>query len=324
MLNRTKQIFRKIERGNTLNILVSPTHETYETGMCKTNHNFYSFCYQGFKTWNTKFRPVPNNYTILNGNDFSQIPNDLDIDVVISANKFGQHQILSQIARQLNVPLINVEHTASHFGPNMLRKIHNMKSDLDIFISNWSVNNWQHHGKAVVIHHGVDTETFIDTKSIRENKILTIANDYINRDYCLNYSQLLRVTSGLPLSIYGDTKGLSEPARSVEHLVELYNTHRIFINTANLSPIPSVMLEAAACGCAIASVRACAVEEYLTHGHDCLLSDNDEQLRMNIEILMNNEEIAKRLGENARKTIETKFNIKQFTDNWNKALWSVL
>lgn len=326
MLNKTKQIYRSIERGDKLNILVSPTHESYETGLCKTNHNFYSFCYQGFKTWNKKFRPVPDNYTILNGNDFNQIPPDLDIDVVISSNKFGQYQVLSQVARILNVPLINIEHTASHFGPNMLRKIHSMKADLNVFISDWSVKNWRHpeSEKFVVIHHGIDSDTFLDKKLNRENKILTIANDYINRDYCLNYSQLLRVTNGLPLSIYGDTKGLSEPAKSVDHLVELYNSHRIFINTANLSPIPSVMLEAASCGCAIASIRACAVEEYFTHGHDCLLADNDEQFIANLNVLMKNKDIAERLGNNARMTMMNKFGIDKFVKNWNSAIFSVL
>ena len=326
-MNKTQQIFREIERNKTrkLNILTAQTHEGFETNLCGTGHNFYAFCYQGSKPWQTKFRKIPSNYTPLNGNDINQLLPNVQIDLVLSQTKFGQWQILSKVAKYLGVPLINLEHTGSHYGINILDKIQSMKSDRDVFISNWSVDSWGYTQRPhTVIHHGVDSELFTDRKKQRENKILSINNDFINRDYCLNYSQFKRVTEGLPVSIYGDTKGLSEPCSSLEHMIEVYNTHRIFLSTANLSPIPSVVLEAASCGCAIVAARACAVEEYLTDGHDCLLADNDQDMRQHLEFLMSNESKAKELGENARNTIRNKFNLNKFTNNWNDTFWSVM
>ena len=95
-----------------LNILTSPTHERYETGLCLTGHNFYALRAEGIKDWNCKHGTIPKNYHLLDRRkEIRQAILHKPIDIVLSQNKFGQYQVLSDIARQLHVPLICLEHT---------------------------------------------------------------------------------------------------------------------------------------------------------------------------------------------------------------------
>jgi len=60
-------------------ILTFPTHERYETQLCKTGHEFYSLNLQNMKKWNSEQTPVPTNYHILPEN---QLCSFLDYDFI--------------------------------------------------------------------------------------------------------------------------------------------------------------------------------------------------------------------------------------------------
>src|SRR4051794_11638866 len=95
-----RSITRKITRepNEPLNIVTACTHEAFESGLALTQENFYAFrtLDGSVKNWETKYRKVPSNYTLLNPHEgWNQIPLWLDVDLVLSQNKFGQYQILS-------------------------------------------------------------------------------------------------------------------------------------------------------------------------------------------------------------------------------------
>src|SRR5690606_19358305 len=106
-------------------------------------------------------------------------------------------------------------------------------------ISEYSRREWGGEGK--IIHHGIDTSVFTNFGWQRENKSLTVCNDFINRQYFCGYNEWEQATAGLDRTVVGKTPGLSEPARSIDHLVEIYNSHLIYINTSLVSPIPTSM-----------------------------------------------------------------------------------
>ena len=95
-----------------LNILTFPTHERYQTNIAETGHNFYMWRGGGIKPWRLDYSPIPKGHVLLNPEkENNQIPDYIDIDLVLSQNKFGQFQIAKQIAKQLECPLISLEHT---------------------------------------------------------------------------------------------------------------------------------------------------------------------------------------------------------------------
>ena len=263
----TSSITRQATRDSKepLNVLTFPTHERYETGLCLTGHNFYAWRGEGIKDWNTQYAPVPKNYILLNGN----LPLSVDFDVILSQNKFGQFQIASQFARQLHLPLISLEHTlpVKEWPKQRLEACQHMRGDINLFISEFSLGEWgwQKDSSTHVIHHMVDTNIFdYDMLKDRKSVCLSVVNDWINRDYFCGFNLWRQVTQDLPVKVIGDTPGLSKPAFSTEDLVNHYNSSLIFVNTSLISPIPTALLEAMACGCACVSTATCMIPEIIT------------------------------------------------------------
>lgn len=302
------------------NILTFATHERYETQLCKTGHNFYSFSVENMKKWNTEQTPIPSNYYILpEGNPCAFIK----YDFILSQSKFGQFQVAKQLQGFLRIPIISLEHTVptpQAVPENHIAAMKNMVGDINIFISEYSARQWGINHNTNIIHHGIDTDVFkrLDIEQQNKDTILTVANDFINRDYCLNYSGWQRITNGFKTKLVGDTKGLSKPADSVEELVKEYNTCAIYLNTSTLSPIPTSLLEAMSCGCAVVSTATCMIPEIIENGVNGFISNDESELRQKIEYLLSNEDARLSIGAKARETIQKKFPEQIFVNKWNE------
>lgn len=312
-----------------LNILVAPTHERYETGLAKTNHRFYAWQGQDIKPWKEKYAPIPNNYHILDGSKLnSQLPLWIDIDLVMSQNKFGQYSVMQSVARKLQVPLITLEHTLP--APNMkskgmLKFVQSLRGDLDLFISDYSIDQWgwKRGDNVDIIHHGVDTDLFKPDESIeRENIVCSVVNDWMNRDWCCGFNLWREVTkwpkADFPINVWGDTKGLSIAAPDVPSLVKEYQRSRIFLNTSLISPVPTVLLEAMSSGCAVVSTDTCMIPEFIKHGENGFMGKNPAELRKYVDILRHDEKLAQQMGKAARETIVNNFSMFKFVNKWKE------
>jgi len=332
-MTKLQTILRNATRkdGEPLNILSFPTHERYQTNLAKTGNKFYLWQGEGIKPWVEDYAKVPEGTVLLNPSKGSnQIPQNVNIDIVLSQNKFGQFNIASQIAEQLEVPLISLEHTLpmESWSENDLISLYQMKGNINLFISSYSRARWGWpNTEAAIIHHGIDTELFSPNKqgslhnNERENVVLSVVNDWINRDWCCGFNLWKEITgypnSELPLQVIGDTPGLSESASSTEHLVEQYRKSSIFLNTSLISPVPTSLLEAMSCGCAIVTTETCMIPEIIQNGKNGFMSNDPKKLRNYIDSLLKDRGMAEEIGNNARKTILENFGIEKFVKNWN-------
>lgn len=322
--------FASILRGvnnsdRRLNVLVGPTHEAYETQLCKTGYNFFSLQHPSFKKWDNKFRKIPNNYQILSGNSVEeQIKADMVFDIVLSQNKFGQFQILSQIAKSFNIPLVSLEHTlpVPQWSSKHRDALKDMRGKLNVFISEMSVPEWgfdMRDPSVRIIHHGIDVNQFNGWQG-GDKKILTVCNDYINRRWCCGFDIWQQVTQGLPINPVGSTPGLSQPAKDLEDLISKYKQCGVFLNTSTISPIPTALLEAASVGCPIVTTSTCLIPSFFKNGVNAIVSNDLQQLRLGLIDLLNNPDKARKLGEEARQTILQYFSEDNFVSNWDKIL----
>lgn len=308
-----------------LNILTFPTHERYETGLAKTGHRFYGWQGQNIKPWNPTYAPVPANYHILDGKKLdAQLPLWVDVDLVLSQNKFAQYDIAKTVARQIQVPLVTLEHTlpTPNWSAGVKKMISSMKGDFDLFISEYSIEQWgwQKGEKVDVVHHGVDTDLFIPGEQERENIVCSVVNDWINRDWCCGFNLWKDVTKwpkpDFKINVWGDTKGLSTSAPDVPSLVKEYQRSRIFLNTSLISPVPTVLLEAMSSGCAVVSTDTCMIPEFIKHGQNGFLGKNARELRYYVDMLRKDEKLATTLGKAARETIVNNFSMDKFVQKW--------
>jgi glycosyltransferase involved in cell wall biosynthesis len=316
---KTENIINRVGRvDKTYNILTFNTHERYQSQLAKTGHNFYAFTYEGGKDWYSGHAPMPDNYYVLPKN--SMYP-AINFDLIISNSKFGQFQTADQINRSLQIPIISLEHTLplQSWPEQQLKSFQSMSGDIDVFITEYSKKAWGMKGE--VVYHSIDTDFFRPAEIShphRENIILTVAHDFINRDYALNYQGWKRITEGLDFKVIGETEGLSKQSNSVEDLISEYQNALIYINPSVLSPVPTSLLEAMSCGCAIVTTETCEIPNIIKHGVNGFMSNDEAELRKYCEQLLADPQLAVKMGEAARETIKEKFSQNRFVDEWNK------
>lgn len=312
---RPLSILNNVGRTNDkLNILTFNTHERYQTQLAKTGHDFYSFNHPGGKEWFAGHGEMPENCYQLPAN--SMFPGVV-MDLILVQSKFGQYQTMQEINRVLQLPVVVLEHTLPlpNWPESQLKTFQQMRGNVNVFITDYSKRAWGIDGET--IYHSVDTDLFEPPVDGRKKQILTVAHDFIKRDYALNYNGWQRITGGLPRHVVGETEGLSKQSESVADLVEQYQNSLIYINPSTLSPIPTSLLEAMSCGCAIVSTKTCDIPSVIEHGVNGFMSNDEDELRGYCEQLLADPALAQKMGEAARETIKQKFSQERFVNQWN-------
>jgi len=317
ILNQTNQENDK----RKLNILTFNTHERYQTQMAKTGHDFYAFNYENSKEWFPKHADMPDNYFQLPKN---AVYPGIVFDLILVHSKFGQFQTATNVNKRLQIPMVVLEHTLPHenWPESHTEQFRRMTGDTNVFITEYSKRKWGIPGE--VIYHSIDTDIFKPASGESKAQVLTVAHDFINRDYALNFKGWDRITQGLNRVVVGDTEGLSQPAESVDDLVKAYQQSLVYINPSTLSPVPTSMLEAMACGCAIVSTETCEIPNIIKHGENGFMSNDETELRGYVEKLLADPELAIHLGNNARETIKEKFSEERFINEWNTIFYGAI
>lgn len=321
MHQQVTNIIRSLKTKTKYNILTFDTHERCQSQMAKTGHNFYSFRYQNCKEWNTKFADIPSNYYIL-----KEIPECLDFDFILSQSKFGQLQVSKQLQQRLDIPIIHLEHTipTSNYSPQQLEVFKQIWGDYNVFISEYARDSWGfNEHNSTVITNSIDGDFFKPVDVESDGTVFTVQNDFVNRDYCLNYQGWQRIVEGFPVKILGDTPGVSEPAESLEHLRDEYNKCAVYINTTTESQMPTAILEAMACGKPVVSTATCSIPSFIKHGHNGFLTNDEQEFRNCIKMLLEEPELARMIGRHARQTALDIFSEDKYTTNWNNMFTKV-
>jgi len=98
-------------------------------------------------------------------------------------------------------------------------------------------------------------------------------------------------------------------------LPELLNQHELFILPSLWEGMPKTLLEAMACGLPVIGTNVTGINEVIKDGENGILCDTDpDSIRQAIIRLMEDEELKKRLGRNARKTIEQDYSLERLVE----------
>tara|TARA_A100001515_G_scaffold144134_4_gene147288 strand:+ start:1906 stop:2934 length:1029 start_codon:yes stop_codon:yes gene_type:complete len=323
---RRPHVLKDLEYGREkLNILTFCTHERYEQQLCKTGHNFYAINHG--KRWDTDYGQIPDNYCEMDG-----VPRGyVDIDLILCHTPCERLAISQKIKHDLNIPVILHTHTLPDIRVDVSDQVQRFQEasswvDKRCFISDFNRSAWGcNKTNAEYIEHGIDCDFWMDFEETqRENVCLSVVNDWPNRDWCCGWELWKQTSQNLPLRVFGKSPGFSQPANSIEHLREIYHKSSIFYNTSLHSPVPTVLMEAMACGCAVVSTSTCMIPDIIENGKNGLISNDPAELRSMLERLLENPEMARELGKKAQKTILEKYNKEQFLTNWNNLFYSTI
>ena len=229
-----------------------------------------------------------------------------------------------------DVPSIFLTHNALHNdGMNNVVAMNQIRSMVAEFvdrpnrlfaaISQMKLNSWGIDG--VVIPPGIDTNDYGGYTG-ETAKALAVGNLFIERDFMLGYSDLSLALEGLPHQYVGENPSLPDASKAEnwEDLKDYYRSHRLYANATveafedgyNLG-----MLEAMATGMPVVTMaNATSPIEDGTNGYVCTTPD---QMRARVSQLLKDRNLACRLGEAARQTVETAFSVPAFVDAWNLA-----
>lgn len=323
-------ILRRINRDKNypLNILYSNNHEGYSATLAKTGHNFFVLQHPRFHPWNTQERPLPPNFFILNGQDIpSQLKTDIAFDLVLSQNRIDHHQIMYQIAQQLNCPLLQAEHTLPwiDWTDETTKRIGQLPCSHDIFMANFSVGAWFRDlddPNKTVIQHGMDTDYWNGWVG-GDGKVMSAVWNYPQRNPICGFDLYQEVTKGLSINPWGDSPGFSKNADNVDHLRTLYRHASVFINTTLWSTTPFGLLEAMSVGCPIVTTATTAMPEFIQDGVNGFITNDSKIMHERLKELIADPSLGKRIGDAGRETILKQFGQQRFLDEWNKIFWKV-
>lgn len=307
-----------------LNILTFPTHCRYETQLAKTGHNFYSF--EHINKWDREEK-LPENYHLIPGGKFYP---EKGYDLILSQSRFGQFELASQLNQRLNIPIITLEHTVPtpDQDHNTRMRMGSMVGDVNVFISDWSLQEWAQYGirrNMNCIEHCVDTEVFKPTGDRHDNfHVLTVANMFKDRDYCLNYRLWESVYSSgkFPMAVWGKDSNKIAPTFREEKVPKLlskvYNNAHVYLNTTSHSTIPMSLLEAMACGLPVVTTGTCAIPEVVQHGVNGLIANTTREIIECVDLIKKDKSLRNTLSKNARDTIINRFSESRFISEWNE------
>ncbi|HAZ10422.1 MAG TPA: hypothetical protein DCY56_04875 [Candidatus Omnitrophica bacterium] len=180
--------------------------------------------------------------------------------------------------------------------------------------------------KIKVISNGIDTELFNILEGIKKERGRILFVGRLIRQK--NLFSLLEAVKGLKeihLVIIG--KGYLKEAlaqKSKEYRVNVtfierikneelpieYNRSELFILPSLFEGNPKVLLEAMACGLPVICTDVDGMNTIVQHGvNGMLCQSHDESMKNSILELLNNEGLRKKLGQNARDTIVSKFSL---------------
>lgn len=318
-------ILRGINRqdNHKLNVLTINSDEKTQWFLSKTGHNFYFLHAPQSPHWNIQIREKPDNCVLLKPGDLLEQVKDVAFDLIMCQNRARDYTTLSKLATHLSCPIIGINNFLpfpemnQFYIQSLADQIHNAQ----IFSSKFVANSWGFDDKDVtIIPKCIDTEVFNGWLG-GDNKVLINCDWYQNKANTTGFKLLEQINKQLPIQLIGINPGASSPAKDLDDLVCKYRNASVFLNTSSWLSCPLELLEAMAVGCPVVSSKSCDIADYIEHGVTGFLSNDPKEIVDYCKMLINDKELAQKIGNAARQKIVDKLNEKIFTEEWNRIFY---
>jgi tetratricopeptide (TPR) repeat protein len=276
------------------------------------------------KHWEKEMRPIPENVRLLSQEQAKVELDKGEVDLLLA------HNVKDLIfANGYFLPKIMVYHNklSTEIGLSQtpidrydyLGKIASLREGVrEIYISEAKRADWG--GQGEIVMPGIDMREYGGYTG-EEAAILRVGNHFRERDLMLGFSISQHISEGFPCKTLGINPTIpnTELAKSFDELRDHFSRYRVYLNTTveqyedgyNLA-----MLEAMATGMPVISLAN--QSSPIKDGVNGFISNDITYLRKWTKVLLEDASLAKEMGNEARKTVETLFSQSAFLQKWDR------
>lgn len=253
---------------------------------------------------------------------------DVEFDCILFQSKKNylqdQFEILTEEQRAL--PKIYLEHDPPRESPTNTKHVVDDPDMLLVHVTYFNELMWNNNRTPTkVIEHGV----MVDEKVSYSGEIkkgIVVINGIVKRGRRLGLDVFENVRKEIPLEIVGmgseEVGGLGEINN--RQLSEFIAQYRFFFNPIRYTSLGLSVCEAMMTGVPIIGLATTEMSVTIKNNYSGFIDTNVNGLIQKMEMLLNDRDKAKELGEGAKETAFEKFNIERFKRDWLETFNTVI
>ncbi len=252
---------------------------------------------------------------------------DLDLDCVLTQSRrnWCEDRAALLSPAQLDLPRIHLEHDPPRESPTDTRHFVDDPDTLLVHVTAFNRLMWDNGSTpTVVIEHGVAVPDGVRwTGDLARG--LVVVNNLSRRGRRLGADVFAEVRRSVPLDLIGmgweDCGGLGEVApRQVAAFAARY---RFFFNPIRYTSLGLAVCEAMMIGMPVVGLATTEMTTVVDNGVSGWLDTEPARLVDGMRLLLEDRDLAMRMGEAARRTAVERFSIERFVADWDAAFASV-
>ena len=246
------------------------------------------------------------------------------IDVVICQSRDNwfrdRHEILS--AEQQRTPLIYIEHDPPRGHPTDTRHPVDDPNALLVHVTHFNELMWDSGRTPTrVIEHGVKVPPGISYSGELERGVVVI-NNLASRGRRLGLDLFQRAQQQFVLDLVGmDAESLGGPGEVPHsHLPAFVANYRFFFNPIRYTSLGLSVLEAMAVGVPVVGFATTEMVSAIRNAENGFVFTEEAKVHGAMRELLGDRELARILGEGARRTIAERYSIERFARDWEQTV----
>ena len=245
---------------------------------------------------------------------------EMDFDCILFQSKKNyledQHEILSE--EQKKLPKIYLEHDPPREVPTDTKHVVDDPSMLLVHVTHFNNLMWDNNRTpSKVIEHGVIIPNGVKYTG-ELNRGIVVINGLTKRGRRLGLDVFMKVKKTIPLDLVGmgseEAGGLGEITNT--KLPAFISRYRFFFNPIRYTSLGLSVCEAMMAGMPVVGLATTEMGVTVENNVSGYVHTNIDFLVEKMHLLLEQPELAKKLGQGAETAAQEKFSIKRFTYDW--------
>jgi glycosyltransferase involved in cell wall biosynthesis len=278
------------------------------------------------RVWDEAMRPIPKNARLVTLAEILEARESYDCiiahnltDLLDSRTLVGPRMMVIHIAVETLILDQKSKTSAEDFRSMVAQFVRQTRTHV-VAVSEFKGRSWGFPEDVVLV--AADPADYLEWKG-DVPRGLRVSNFVLRRPQCLLWDFHERAFAGIPMTLMGHNPEIAgvAPSRGWADLKETFSHHRFYIHTADPryeDGYNMATLEAMAAGLPVLGNRH--PSSPITHGVDGFLSDDAAELNRYARLLLDDRELAGKMGRAAQRKVAERFASKTFCAGMKRSI----